>query len=78
MHLEAIIVPTWMPYSSRFGDALGGRNRETKKMHLVTMIEQDEQYYEAVNLEAVRSGGRCEGSRHSIHWLTRNFTNVEN
>jgi hypothetical protein len=36
-----------------------------------------EEYWEAVNLEAVCSGGRRDGSGDSIHWLTRNCANVE-
>ena len=31
-----------------------------------------------MNLEAVSSGGRRDGSGDSIHWLTCNWANVEN
>jgi len=43
------------PSSSEFGDALGGHDRATL-----------EEYQEAVNLEAVSSGGRRDGSGETL------------
>jgi hypothetical protein len=71
MQLEAVIKRlwrcTWSPGSSDFGDAPGGHDRARL-----------EEYLEAVNVEAVSSGGRCDWSGHSTHWLTSNFANVVN
>ena len=40
MHLEAMIVRTWKPESSEFGDALGGR----EGANLQDIIERVERY----------------------------------
>jgi hypothetical protein len=46
MHLEAMIVQTWRPYSWKFGDTLEGcdcvslSNRASLEMHLEAMIVQ--------------------------------------
>jgi hypothetical protein len=48
MHLEAMIKQVWRctrrPWSSRFGDALGGRDRVNTAMHLESVTERDWRY----------------------------------
>jgi len=39
MHLEATIEQVWRPYSSKFGDTLGGNNRASLEMYLEAVIE---------------------------------------
>jgi len=41
MHLAAIIVRTWRPWSVEFGDALGDDDRVNSEMQLEAVIERD-------------------------------------
>jgi hypothetical protein len=69
--LEAVIARlwrcTWRPRLGEDGDTLRGHDHARL-----------EEYSKAVNLEAVCSGGRRDGSGDSIHWLSCNSANVEN
>jgi len=39
MHLETIILQTWRPWSSEFGDTLGGRDQASLDMCLDAVIK---------------------------------------
>jgi len=78
------------PWSSEFGDALGGCDRASLEMHLEAVIERVwrctwRPWSSDIGgvLGGSQSGGGSLGGRHdgswdSIHWLTRNCGNVEN
>jgi hypothetical protein len=69
--LEAVIERLWRcSWRPRLGE-----DRDTLRGHDQARLEQ---YSKAVNLEAVCSGGRRDGSGDSIHWLSYNSANVEN
>jgi hypothetical protein len=40
MHLEAMIIQTWMLKSSKFGDKFGGHDGASLEMHLMAVIER--------------------------------------
>ena len=80
---------TWKLWSSQFGDALGGRDCVTQKMHLEAVIERVwrctwRPWSSKIGgvlgdgwSGGTRLGGRCNGSWDSIQWLTCNRGNVE-
>jgi len=63
--LEAMIVRTWKPWSSKFGKALGGHD-----------LSRFEEYLDVVDLEAVDQKGDATAAE-TIHWLTRDRGNDE-
>jgi len=79
MYLEALILRgkrcTWRPWSSKFGDALWGRDQASVEIHFEAVIEQVRCWNSRPWLSEL--GGRRDGNWDSIRWLTCNFGKVE-